>query len=228
LLATPPASRGWFAAPDRSASAGRKPARAGLQQEPKPTGRKTRPAWLSRRECASPLPAPIVLSRSAVRANWDRSLASAGSLRKPPTGGPSPLMTPSAVRRRATSPGAGHAATCQQEREPYPVRKTRGSCTGVSTGRSVHFFAKKLVQAMDDDRCGRWRRSYDSADAPPQIAAAATEPVDDALAWCILLMRAAGWHFTGWSSTTRTGPGQPRPPFVSRISELRCAKTGSG
>jgi hypothetical protein len=157
---------------------------------------KTRPAWPSRRECASPLPAPIVLSRSAVRANWDRSLTSAGSLRKPPTGGPSPLVTPSAVRRRATSPGAGHAATCLEDREPYRVRNPRGSCTGGLTGRSAHFYGPRaLVQAMDGDRCGRQGRSYDSAHAPSQIAAAATEPVDDALGWCILLMRAAGARF---------------------------------
>jgi hypothetical protein len=38
-------------------------------------------------------------------------------------------------------------------------------------------------------------RSYDSAHAPSQIAAAATEPLDDPLVWCILLMRAAGARF---------------------------------
>jgi cytochrome c553 len=48
---------------------------------------------------------------------------------------------------------------------------------------------------MDGARCGRQGRSYDSAHAPSQIAAAATEPVDDALAWCILLMRAGGARF---------------------------------
>jgi cytochrome c553 len=48
---------------------------------------------------------------------------------------------------------------------------------------------------MDGDRCGRQGRSYDSAHASSQIAAAVAEPVDDALAWCILLMRAAGARF---------------------------------
>jgi hypothetical protein len=33
---------------------------------------------------------------------------------------------------------------------------------------------------MHGDRCGRQGRSYDSAHAPSQIAAAATEPVDGA------------------------------------------------
>ena len=71
------------------------------------TERKTRPAWPSRRECASPLPAPMILSRSAVRAHWDRSPASAGSLRKPPTNPPSPPVTPSVVRCGSTSTNAG-------------------------------------------------------------------------------------------------------------------------
>ena len=126
------------------ADAGR--ARAELQREREPTEQKTRPTWPSRRGCASPLPVPMILSRSAVRARWDRPPASVGSHRKPPTAWPSPPVTPSACGCGSTLMGAGpwikrRLPTCPDERRPYRVRKPRRSCTGGLTRRSARSYS---------------------------------------------------------------------------------------